>query len=153
MKCLRCGRETQQTFCEACIREMDKYPVKPGTIVLLPKERTPQKKPQTRRPAVPLEQIVTSQRRTIHRLSRGFAVLLVLLALTCILTVRLLRDADNPPLGQNYSTVTRPAETTEEAEPVTQNLDDVIAPAELEDSLLYQQEHTAIPAAEPNSEP
>ena len=44
MKCLKCGRETDQTFCQACREEMEKYPVKPGTIVLLPKERPSGKK-------------------------------------------------------------------------------------------------------------
>ena len=144
MKCLKCGRETQQTFCEACVREMDKYPVKPGTIVLLPKERASLKKPQSRRPTVSLEQVVVSQRRTIRRLSRGITAMLVLLVLMGIVLVRLVKDANDPPLGQNYSTVTRPAETTEENVPVTQNLDDVIAPAELEDFTLFQE---SIPAS------
>ena len=37
MKCVKCGRDTDQTFCESCRDDMARYPVKPGTIVQLPK--------------------------------------------------------------------------------------------------------------------
>lgn len=41
MNCLRCGRETQDdhVFCEGCREEMEKYPVRPGTAVMLPRRR------------------------------------------------------------------------------------------------------------------
>ena len=39
MNCLRCGRDTQDdhVFCEGCREEMEKYPVRPGTAVMLPR--------------------------------------------------------------------------------------------------------------------
>ena len=40
MKCLKCGRETDQTFCDQCREEMDRCPVRPGTIIQLPKDLT-----------------------------------------------------------------------------------------------------------------
>ena len=109
MKCIKCGRETDQTFCEKCRAEMEKYPVKPGTIVLLPKERPANKKPQPRHQATPPEEKLRSQRRTIRRLSRAVAVLLVLLVLTGIAIVQLVEKSAKPAVGQNYSTVTKPS--------------------------------------------
>ena len=75
MRCLKCGRESEETFCRICQEEMEKYPVKPGTIVLLPKERTEEKKPAPRKPQVPPETVIRGQRRTIRRLSGGIAAL------------------------------------------------------------------------------
>ena len=151
MKCIKCGRETDQTFCEKCRAEMEKYPVKPGTIVLLPKERPANKKPQPqpRRQATPPEETLRSQRRTIRRLSRAVAVLLVLLVLTGIAIVQLVERSAKPAVGQNYSTVTKPSgESTlpsDTQETAAQALDTlaeeaVIAPAELEDYLFAQEE-------------
>ena len=38
MNCLKCGREIEegQVFCNDCLVQMAKYPVKPGTAVQLP---------------------------------------------------------------------------------------------------------------------
>lgn len=147
MKCLKCGRETDQTFCQACREEMEKYSVKPGTIVLLPKERPSGKKTPSRHPAVPPEVIMQNQRRTIRRLGRGFAVLLVLTVLMGVVIVRLVEESGRRPVGQNYSTVTKPSEETTAAADAAapQSLDDLgedsaVAPAELEDYIFYLEE-------------
>ena len=41
MNCMKCGRETlvENIFCQDCLEEMEKYPVQPGTVVLLPPRR------------------------------------------------------------------------------------------------------------------
>lgn len=152
MKCLKCGRETDQTFCPICREEMEKYPVKPGTIVLLPKERPSVKKPPSRHPAVPPEIILQNQRRTIRRLGHAFAALLVLTVLMGAAIVRLVQESGQRPVGQNYNTVTKPTgETTapqasQEAgrnAAAPQSLDDMedaVAPAELEDYIFYLEE-------------
>ena len=38
MSCMKCGKEVSedQVFCPECLAEMERYPVKPGTPVLLP---------------------------------------------------------------------------------------------------------------------
>ena len=150
MRCLKCGRETEQTFCEICRAEMEKYPVKPGTIVMLPKERPAEKKLPGRKPAVPPETVIRVQQRTIRRLGRGVAALVVLLALMGAVLIRLLDERNNPPVGKNYSTVTKPTEETTEAAATeetgvdTQLADEAaIAPAELEDYLFAQAESAA----------
>ena len=40
MYCLRCGSETQEekVFCDVCLEDMEQYPVKPGTVVTLPRQ-------------------------------------------------------------------------------------------------------------------
>lgn len=139
MRCLKCGRESEETFCRICQEEMEKYPVKPGTIVLLPKERPVEKKPAPRKPQVPPEAVIQTQRRTIRRLSGGIAALVALLVLLGAVTVHLLGGQKKAPLGKNYSTVTRPSEE-ESTAPATQD-EEAIAPAELED-YLYAQSQT-----------
>jgi len=128
MKCLKCGRETEQTFCDLCRADMEKNPVKPGAILLLPKERTVERKPQARHAQVPLETVVQSQRRTIRRLSRGVAVLVALLILMTGICIRILASPSSRPVGQNYSAVTKPSGET------TITTVDSTEPAELEDS-------------------
>lgn len=150
MNCLKCGRETDQTFCETCRAEMEKHPVKPGTIVLLPRERPSAVKPSNWRPPVTPEELVEKQKRTIRRMSRGLAVLAALLLLMGFGIVRLLKAQSRPAVGQNYSAVTRPpteaSESTEagaQAAPQalgTQAQEAAIAPAELEDYLFAQEE-------------
>lgn len=62
MYCLRCGRDTEneQVFCADCLENMEKYPVKPGTIVQLPRRASSasQKKQVRRRTLSPEEQVV-----------------------------------------------------------------------------------------------
>ena len=41
MRCMKCGKETSdsQVFCDSCLEVMEKYPVKPDTVVQLPPSR------------------------------------------------------------------------------------------------------------------
>lgn len=38
MHCMKCGRKVEDShvFCDDCLEDMKKYPVKPGTVVRLP---------------------------------------------------------------------------------------------------------------------
>lgn len=114
MKCLKCGRETDQTFCESCRAEMEKYPVKPGTIVLLPKERTPVRKATQRFQRISMETVVKAQRRTIRRMAHAIIALVVLLGVMSVFLIRLVNGQNDIPLGKNYSTVTKPSASTSE---------------------------------------
>ena len=112
MNCLKCGRETDQTFCEACREEMTRYPVKPGTIVQLPKDRSASypRRSQDWRDTVSPETQIKNQKRIIRRLASAVAVLTVLLLVAGFLMFRVLRSNTQPPVGQNFSTVTKPTE-------------------------------------------
>ena len=112
MNCMKCGREMNGdgVFCQDCLLEMEKYPVAPGTVVLLPrrKEGFSQKKTVKRHTPSPEEQIA-ALRKNIR--------VLVLLLMFCILAIGLMfkptmhyvKD-EHVPIGQNYSSVT-PAAT------------------------------------------
>ena len=43
MKCLKCGAEypSEQVFCDECLADMARYPVKPGTPVIIPRRNKP----------------------------------------------------------------------------------------------------------------
>ena len=112
MKCLKCGRETDQTFCESCREDMARYPVKPGTIVQLPKDRA-SSSPRDNRSwhnGISMEEQIAVQKRTIRRLSRVIAVLALLLLGMGVTMFLLLRGGTQPKPGQNYSAVTKPTE-------------------------------------------
>ncbi|MBQ8834768.1 MAG: zinc ribbon domain-containing protein [Oscillospiraceae bacterium] len=110
MNCMKCGREIEagQVFCGECLAEMEKYPVKPGIAIQLPKPREIpiyKKAMPRRRAATPEEQI--------KRLRRVIRILAALLLLCCILiglmvypTVSTLLAESKPKPGQNYSSVT-----------------------------------------------
>lgn len=122
MRCLKCGRETDQTFCESCRGEMARYPVKPGTIIQLPKDRSDSytRRSSTWRAMISPETQIENQKRTIRRLSKAVAVLVVLLLGMGFAMVRIMMDSRQPPVGQNYSAVTKPTDTSEDAtEPTT----------------------------------
>lgn len=119
MQCLKCGREIPfgHVFCEDCLADMEKYPVKPGTHVHLPKryEVAPAKKQYFRRPQTTPEEKVKWLRLQLWIVS-------VLLVLAVTLggyavwraknTVRYSEGSRAP--GQNYSAAPGTA-TTEPA--------------------------------------
>ncbi len=47
MKCMRCGKDTEDraVFCPECLADMERHPVKPGTIIRIPvrQEHEPRK--------------------------------------------------------------------------------------------------------------
>ena len=51
MGCLRCGKETQNSavFCEECTKCMEDYPIKPGTVVVLPQREPAHAEKKTKR--------------------------------------------------------------------------------------------------------
>ena len=117
MLCMKCGREIEpeQVFCPECLAEMEKYPVKPGTVVQLPKHTPPSpvRKQITHR-HTPQE----NPEEQIKKLKRLVAALLCALILSMATIVGLLYlgadhywDSVEEFLpGQNYSSVTGPAE-------------------------------------------
>lgn len=120
MYCMKCGRETSgdQTFCQDCLLEMEKYPVEPGTVVQLPRRNaasSPRK--NSRRRAQPLEEQVAGLTKRVRVLSVLLALSLLLAAVLAVPAARYyLRSRLRP--GQNYTAITStttPVETTEDA--------------------------------------
>lgn len=111
MHCLKCGKDTmeKQVFCDGCLADMQKYPVKPGTAVHLPRRdpQPPEKKtPVHRREATPAEQN-DRLRGMIRWLAAAIAVLSVLLLLTGSMLIHTLNNENiSHVIGKNYTTST-----------------------------------------------
>ena len=108
MNCLKCGKETQnnQVFCSACLLDMEKHPVKPGTAIQLPLRapKAPAKKaPHRQKP----EEQVRRLRGLVRWLAAAVAVLSVALCVTAAMLVRtLISRNETRAIGKNYTTVT-----------------------------------------------
>lgn len=119
MNCMKCGREVAagQVFCEACLTEMEKYPVRPGTVIQLPRRREESavKKPYARRKTPPtLEEQVKHLRKVCRVLFGLLLIALVLIVVLAFPGVKELAGGKSQFLpGQNYSSVvdTIPLET------------------------------------------
>ena len=108
-RCVKCGREAadNQAFCAECLAEMDKYPVKPGVVVLLPPREYQTVKPAGRRrhPMVSLEEQVQKLKTRITALTLALMIALGAAGgLGWVLLQDYLDEKDVPLLpGQNYS--------------------------------------------------
>ena len=109
MNCMKCGRELsgEGVFCGECLAEMERYPIKPGTVVHLPRRDhgTAAKKANHRRKPQPNpEEQVKQLRRLVFRLFLTLAVTMALLGATGYFAVVHLLENDIVFLpGQNYS--------------------------------------------------
>jgi len=109
MNCMKCGREIEedQVFCIDCLKDMEKYPVRPGTAVHLPKRPTysPIRRAMPKRKTIPPEEMVKKQRKLIRRLSVALAVFALLSALLAYPAVVHLLESEDSLIGQNYSVI------------------------------------------------
>ena len=114
MYCLKCGREVyeDQVFCSDCIAVMEKYPVKPGTVILLPKRREGNggSRPTVRRKTLTAEEQIRKLRRGIRNLIILWVVTFLALCAMSILGISYILEQQDFDLGQNYSVIT-PKET------------------------------------------
>ena len=116
MQCMKCGRDVDpgQVFCDKCRETMDRYPVKPGIVVQLPRRpETGAKKPANRRRAATTPE---EQNQALRRAVKRLAVLALLLTVAVAglgwLSVRLYRESELKVLpGQNYYSAASSQET------------------------------------------
>lgn len=114
MNCMRCGKETEgkAVFCPDCLVEMERYPVKAGTMIHIPhRPESEIKKPVKKKPELPPEE----QLHNAHSLIRILLVtVLGLLGALIIAGVLLFNSLSNPPaqpdetqtpMGRNYTAV------------------------------------------------
>lgn len=108
MQCMKCGRDLEagEIFCQACRENMEKYPVKPGTVVQLPRRWEPAtpKKQASRRKPMPVEE----QLSLLKRLNRWLALGLVLVTLAGAVlgyfaVTQYLENRGKQTVGQNYT--------------------------------------------------
>ena len=108
MNCIKCGRDIEegQVFCPECLGVMEKYPVKPGIAIQLPKRKeTPlQKKPYPKRRQAPTaEEKNQSMKKWLRSVLILWFITLALLAATSYPTVEYVMDKYLPAMGQNYT--------------------------------------------------
>lgn len=108
MNCMKCGRETQDgnVFCMDCLLEMEKHPICPGTVVLLPRRREHSiiKKP-VKRHVPSSEEKIKYLRKWILILTLSLIVCIVAIALMFKPTMHYVLD-EHVEIGQNYSSIT-----------------------------------------------
>ncbi len=110
MRCMKCGREIaeQQAFCEDCLLEMEKYPVKSNTVVQLPPRNdvSAVKKKTYRHKERKQEDLLRQQRLVIRCLCAGLAVAVAAFTLVAVMLLKMLEQRDAAPgIGQNYGTI------------------------------------------------
>ncbi len=109
MNCIKCGVEIKepQVFCESCLAEMEKYPVKPNITVTLPqrpKEVVTKRRSRRQKYTKPEDMVrhLKAQRRILV-----FALVMALAAFAAV-SAMMVHFLDNreeqPQKGQNYGT-------------------------------------------------
>lgn len=121
MTCMKCGREIPagQVFCDSCLEVMEKYPIKPDTVVQLPRRSTQpvQKKQPSRRKQLTPEEQVPLLKRTCRRLMLCVIALLLILSATAVVIVLHLQghSVELPKLPGYHNTT--PSDSTNPARP------------------------------------
>ena len=108
MSCMKCGKETDasQVFCDECLAEMEKYPVKPDTPVHLPQRPAQGKQSPRTREQSPADTI-HSLRGLVRWLTILITILSVLLCATAGFLLHTLdKQASDNAIGRNYTTNT-----------------------------------------------
>ena len=111
MNCAKCGREIEngQVFCPVCLEEMEQYPVKPGTVVHIPKhpEDDAEKKPVARKKTPPTpEQQIKKLKKKVRWLRTALVLTMLLCGLLSFAVGKMVTELDFYRfLGQNYNTV------------------------------------------------
>ena len=143
MNCVKCGREIpeDQVFCEICLAEMERYPVKPDTAIHIP-SRAPEvevKKSRFKRRRIPTpEEMVPRLKKKLRRTRWILAVVLLICGGLSMALGQMVLELDWQRLvGQNYkitgirplknqeanftSLTTEPTEVETEETPVVHN--------------------------------
>lgn len=114
MKCMRCARETapQQVFCNACLEDMARHPVRSDTPIYLPVRKpkeAPRKKSRRFRRERTAEEMVMILRKRVKVLT-ALTVIMVMMLSAAMAGVWLAKkqgaDLSIPNIGQNFKTVT-----------------------------------------------
>lgn len=107
MSCLKCGQEVSpgQIFCDSCLADMEKNPVKPGTPVVIPQRSKPLPAKRVYKRLLKPEDLIANQRRLIGWL---LAAVVVLSLAVAALTIAMFhyRDLAQPaatPVVENVS--------------------------------------------------
>ena len=111
MKCMRCGTRilADAVFCEECLADMEKHPVKPGTPINLPRREKQQPAKRAKKRFQKPEDQISALRRLIVWLMAIILFLVIGLTASIYMLVTQPHQNENNLLpGQNYGTSTEP---------------------------------------------
>lgn len=107
MQCMKCGKETvsQQIFCEQCLLNMQAYPIKPGTVVNLPRQKpaAESKKASARKRPSNVDEQITNLQKHLRRARIIAIVLATLLLASSGMLMYEIMNPDGPVIGLNYT--------------------------------------------------
>ena len=106
--CLKCGVEIKEEafFCSKCQEDMSRYPVKPGTVIHLPKRQTSPEKIVDLYQEPDHKKKIAGLQKTVRFLAALVAVLSVLLTVTAFMLLHTMSEEPAAvPIGRNYTTV------------------------------------------------
>lgn len=114
MNCLRCARETtqQQVFCDACLSDMARHPVKSDTPIYLPvrkPQEAPRKQYRWHKKERTDEEMVVILRKRLRFVTAVCLVLFMLLSAAVIgvwMAKKQGAEIEIPNIGQNFQSVT-----------------------------------------------
>lgn len=108
MYCMKCGQEIEadQVFCEDCRAEMEKYPVKPNTLVQIPNRPKKHAAKKARVRWESAEEQVAALKKRCRRLVAALVLMFLLsLGMAAVVGVTVYEMDMQRFLGQNYHTV------------------------------------------------
>ena len=108
MNCMKCGRElkTSGVFCEDCLADMEKYPVKPNITIHLPYRPAPAPVRKRKQKYVKPEDQIRHLKKVRNWLIGLLIVAILAFAASAAMLLHLLDvDAEDFGIGQNYGTI------------------------------------------------
>lgn len=108
-QCLKCGKTAsgKAVFCRECLEVMDRYPVRPGTVVHIPvRPAPPAPKTLPGTPSPALTAHIRSQKKLIRLLLGGIVLLSILSIATAVMLIRTITsNHPEPPAdkGRNFT--------------------------------------------------
>lgn len=114
VNCMRCGKENKgkDVFCPDCLSDMERYPVKPGTVIHIPAHKGLEDRQQRRKKELTAEEQLAIAEKQILNLKRWLVVMTTVAALLgtllyfSITTPRAQNQEQNPQV-RNYTSMTQ----------------------------------------------
>lgn len=119
MGCLKCGRDTKEdaVFCPECLLNMQRYPIRPGTPVVLPSPGRVVPKKVPKRRTIPAEEQVKGLKKKIRILTVLWIAALLALVVLAVASWRVLSYPQHRP-GQNYTAIISTTAPVVSSEPI-----------------------------------
>ena len=109
VNCMKCHRELKgdHVFCDSCLAEMERYPVKPTVVVQLPvrPQHTPPKKRARKRRTIKPEEQIRRLKKALLWAYLVLAVALLAFGFTAYMLLQILdQQQAEPPVDENIGT-------------------------------------------------